>query len=76
MEALADEQVLANGYVSEVEHPSGQALRLVPPPVQFDGAPPSLGSAPAVGAHTDEVLLELGYTRDDISTYRDLGAIT
>ena len=55
--------MLANGYVTEVRHPTGQLLKLVPPPVQFDGVPPPLSSAPGVGADTDAVLHELGLTR-------------
>ena len=68
--------MLANHYVTSVEHPSGAMLRLVPPPVQFDGAPPALGHAPEVGADTEAVLLELGYDWDDVVRYKDLGAIT
>jgi crotonobetainyl-CoA:carnitine CoA-transferase CaiB-like acyl-CoA transferase len=76
MEVLEDPQVVANDYVTTVEHPSGATLRLVPPPVQFDGAPPALGHAPEVGADTEAVLLELGYDWDDLVRYKDLGAIT
>jgi crotonobetainyl-CoA:carnitine CoA-transferase CaiB-like acyl-CoA transferase len=76
LEVLQDPQVLANRYVSEVAHPSGETLRLVPPPVQFDGEPPALGHAPEVGAHTEEVLLELGYSWDDVVRYKELGAVT
>ncbi|HZQ37008.1 MAG TPA: CoA transferase, partial [Dehalococcoidia bacterium] len=33
------------------------------------------GPAPEVGQHTEEVLLELGYSWDDISALRAAGAL-
>jgi crotonobetainyl-CoA:carnitine CoA-transferase CaiB-like acyl-CoA transferase len=75
LEVLEDPQVMANGYVTQVRHPSGQMLKLAPPPVQFDGEPPPLSSAPAVGADTDAVLQELGFDADEVARYKELGAV-
>ena len=50
-------------------------LDLVTSPVQFDDRPPTLRAAPEHGAHTEELLLELGHTWDDISALRATGAI-
>jgi crotonobetainyl-CoA:carnitine CoA-transferase CaiB-like acyl-CoA transferase len=74
-EVASDPQVVANGYIADVKHPSGQVVSLVRPPVQFDGVPPELGSAPDIAEHTDEVLLEAGYSADDLARLRASGAL-
>jgi crotonobetainyl-CoA:carnitine CoA-transferase CaiB-like acyl-CoA transferase len=75
LEVLEDPQARENGYLVEIDHPSGQTLTLVRNPVQFDDQPPELGPAPEMAAHTEEILLELGHSWDDIIAYKDAGAI-
>jgi crotonobetainyl-CoA:carnitine CoA-transferase CaiB-like acyl-CoA transferase len=70
-----DPQARANGYITEVEHPSGETLRMVRGPVSFDGAPAPLGVAPEFGQHTEELLLDLGRSWDEISKLKETGAI-
>ncbi|GAA4232721.1 crotonobetainyl-CoA:carnitine CoA-transferase CaiB-like acyl-CoA transferase [Streptosporangium album] len=74
-EVLEDPQVVANGYIADVKHPSGQDVTLVRAPVQFDGELPDLRSAPEAAAHTEEVLIELGYSWEEIGQYKECGAI-
>jgi crotonobetainyl-CoA:carnitine CoA-transferase CaiB-like acyl-CoA transferase len=64
-EAATDPQVVANEFVTSVEGAAG-AFPLVASPAQFDGIPPSLRPAPAHGEQTEQVLLELGRSWDDI----------
>jgi crotonobetainyl-CoA:carnitine CoA-transferase CaiB-like acyl-CoA transferase len=66
---------LANGYVTAVEHPSGATLRVVRAPVIFDARPADLGIAPEFGQHTEEILLELGRSWDDIAGLKESGVI-
>jgi crotonobetainyl-CoA:carnitine CoA-transferase CaiB-like acyl-CoA transferase len=73
-EAALDVQVVANGYVSVVEGPGG-SYGLAASPGQFDEAPPSLRPAPGHGEHTDEVLLELGRTWEQILELKVSGAV-
>jgi crotonobetainyl-CoA:carnitine CoA-transferase CaiB-like acyl-CoA transferase len=75
-QALQDEQAHANGYLKYVNYPGGMTLPLVTVPVQFEGHAPELSSAPELGAHTEEVLLGLGKSWEDISALKESGAIT
>src|ERR671918_71326 len=75
LEVLDDPQARDNGYLTEVDHPTGRRITVVRAPVQFDETPPPLGTAPEPGAHTEEVLLELGHDWDDIVRYKEQGAI-
>jgi crotonobetainyl-CoA:carnitine CoA-transferase CaiB-like acyl-CoA transferase len=73
-EAAADPQVVANGYVSDVE---GLRARypMVTSPAQFDDEPLTLTRAPDHGEQTDEILLERGMSWEDILWLKQLGAI-
>ncbi len=70
-----DPQVAANGYLPQVEVGDGESLALVANPVQFDEAPASLRRAPEHGEHTEEVLLEMGISWEDIVAYKESAAI-
>lgn len=74
-EVHSDPQVLANGYVAPTEMANGVTLPLVTSPAQFDGRPGRSSRAPEHGEHTEEVLLELGLTWDEIGALKDAGAI-
>jgi crotonobetainyl-CoA:carnitine CoA-transferase CaiB-like acyl-CoA transferase len=74
-ELLDDPQVLANDYLGEVHLDGGGEYRLPRVPVQFDEAPPPLRRAPEHGEHTESVLLDLGYTWDDIAALQQVAAI-
>jgi crotonobetainyl-CoA:carnitine CoA-transferase CaiB-like acyl-CoA transferase len=75
-EILDDPQVLANGYIPEVDYGGQQTHRLVVGPAQFDNQPPRLAPAPTVGQHTDEVLLEFGLDWDEIVQLKVAGVVT
>lgn len=75
LEITRDPQVVANGFVSEIEAGDGSTFRLVANPVQFDEAPGRAKRAPEAGEHTEEILLELGYDWDRIGELRAEGAI-
>jgi crotonobetainyl-CoA:carnitine CoA-transferase CaiB-like acyl-CoA transferase len=74
-ELLDDPQVLANDYLGEVALEDGSSYRLPRVPVQFDEQGPDLRRAPEHGEHTESVLLELGYSWDDIAALQASGAI-
>jgi crotonobetainyl-CoA:carnitine CoA-transferase CaiB-like acyl-CoA transferase len=71
-----DPQVVANGYLREVDGGDKGRFKLVASPVQFDEEPPDFGPSPEAGQHTEEVLLELGLSWDEISEAKRSQAIT
>lgn len=71
-----DPQVLANDYITQMEHPRMGPVRLVNTPITFSDTPLALqGAEPVLGQHTEEVLLELGYDWPAITELRDDGVI-
>ncbi|HAR96276.1 MAG TPA: carnitine dehydratase [Deltaproteobacteria bacterium] len=76
IEVSRDPQALANNYFIDVHHPSWGKIKMVGFPWDFSETPASWHrEAPALGAHTEEVLLEAGYTKDEITRFREEGAI-
>ena len=75
LETHDDPQVVANGYLEPITAASGAEFVLPANPVQFDETPASVGCAPDHGEHTDEVLLELGLSYDEILQHKLSGAV-
>ncbi|HLZ70049.1 MAG TPA: CoA transferase [Dehalococcoidia bacterium] len=74
-ELAADPQLWANGYLVEVEHPQFGRQRIVGTPVRFSDTPSRPGTAaPELGQHTEAVLLDAGFTWDEIAALREEGA--
>jgi crotonobetainyl-CoA:carnitine CoA-transferase CaiB-like acyl-CoA transferase len=72
LEAACDPDVLANGYVTEVDYPKhGKRLRVHGTPWQFSETPVTIGLAPELGQHNAEVLGSLGYSEADIQVLRE-----
>ena len=75
-EVASDPQVLGNGYIVELDHPNFKGHRTVGLPMSLSETPPRIqGPASELGQHTEECLLELGYSWEEISTLRNAGAI-
>jgi crotonobetainyl-CoA:carnitine CoA-transferase CaiB-like acyl-CoA transferase len=72
LEASNDPDVLANGYVAEVDYPEhGKRLKVHGSPWQFSETPAKIGVAPKLGANNDEILARIGYTQAQIEDFRD-----
>lgn len=72
LEASNDADVVANGYVTEVEYPQhGKRLKVHGSPWQFSETAAKIGVAPDLGAHNEEVLRGLGYTDEEITAFRE-----
>jgi crotonobetainyl-CoA:carnitine CoA-transferase CaiB-like acyl-CoA transferase len=66
-ELMTDEQVEATGLLRHDLHPSEGPLRQVDIPVRFTRTPGSVRRlAPRLGEHTQDILLECGYTTDEV----------
>jgi crotonobetainyl-CoA:carnitine CoA-transferase CaiB-like acyl-CoA transferase len=72
LEASNDPDVLANGYVTEVEYPThGKRLKVHGSPWHFSETPAKVGLAPTLGEHNEAVLSDLGYTAAQIQNFKD-----
>jgi crotonobetainyl-CoA:carnitine CoA-transferase CaiB-like acyl-CoA transferase len=72
LEASNDPDVVANGYVAEVDYPKyGKRLKVHGSPWHFSETPARIGTAPELGADNDEILAELGYTPAQIRDFAD-----
>jgi crotonobetainyl-CoA:carnitine CoA-transferase CaiB-like acyl-CoA transferase len=59
-----------------VEHPSHGPMPIVAPAVNLHATPGSIRrTAPEFGQHTEEVLLEAGFTWEELESLRADGAI-
>ena len=76
-EVAADPTAWADGYFQEIGHPVAGKYKAILPPWQFSKTPPKIRStAPELGQHTEEVLIDLlGYTWDELAAFKDKGVI-
>jgi crotonobetainyl-CoA:carnitine CoA-transferase CaiB-like acyl-CoA transferase len=75
-EVFADPQVQHIGAAGEVSHPRLGRTRLVAQPARLSRTPASLATAtPEIGQHTDEILQELKYAKEEIENLRKRGAV-
>ena len=75
-EVFADPQVIDQQMVLSQEHPGHGTVRMLGFPIKFAEAPCTLRHpAPEIGADTDAVLAELGYSAADIARLREAGVV-
>jgi crotonobetainyl-CoA:carnitine CoA-transferase CaiB-like acyl-CoA transferase len=72
LEASNDPDVLANGYVSEIDYPKhNKRLKVHGSPWNFSETPARIGRAPELGSYNDEALASVGYTPAQIADFRE-----
>ncbi len=75
-EVPEDPQVRVNGTFVESVHPQLGRMREPRPPLRFDRTPSAIrGPAPKLGAHSEEVLRELGLAASEIEELRGAGVV-
>jgi crotonobetainyl-CoA:carnitine CoA-transferase CaiB-like acyl-CoA transferase len=73
---LRDPQIEANQYIYDYDHPVLGRIKWLGFPFEMLGTPLVMTrDAPEVGQHTEEILLEEGYTWSDIENLQDLEVI-
>jgi formyl-CoA transferase/CoA:oxalate CoA-transferase len=75
-EALQDPQHAAREMIVPLEHAAAGAVRVLGTPLKLSATPASIRTAPpALGAHTNAILAEIGLSADRIAELRREGAI-
>jgi crotonobetainyl-CoA:carnitine CoA-transferase CaiB-like acyl-CoA transferase len=75
LEAAADLQTVANGYIQECRTATGTPFRLVAAPVQFDEEPARPTRAPEFNEHGDRILADIGLGEDAIIDLKIRGVV-
>src|SRR6202790_3250213 len=71
MKEIAEEPSLrATGTIVEVDHPTRGKYLTVGNPIKMSESPTDVERSPLLGEHTDEVLAELGYTKEQVAELR------
>jgi len=71
-EVVNDPQVVYNGIIKEIEHPLAGTYKAIGTPIEFSETPTSIRRpAPTLGQHNDEILSSLGYSAEEINTFRE-----
>jgi len=71
-----DPQVVENQMFTEFQHPTFGTLQMVSPAVNLSETPGSIRTpAPEFSQHTEEVLLEAGYSWEEIERLRSSGVV-
>ena len=66
-----DEQVLANEFVVELDHPLIGPFKTFAPPIRMERTPTRIrSSSPVLDADTDAILAELGFSVGEIAGLR------
>lgn len=75
-EVFANPQIRKRQMLVEVDHPRAGRVRQVGVPIKFSETPGEIRSpAPEFGEHTEEILGEMGYGKEDIEQLRKEGVI-
>ena len=60
----------------ETDHPVLGPLRTLGSPIKLSATPPDAGRrAPLLGEHTDDLLVEYGFSAEEVAALRKAGAI-
>lgn len=71
-----DPQAKAREMVVDVDHPKAGKMKTLGAPVKFHGTPGGVRcAAPLLGQHSEEVLLEVGYSREEVQQLTEAGVL-
>jgi len=76
VEVINDPQARINNYFVPLDHPTYGRIEVVASPINLSETPATIRTpGPEFGQHTEEVLLELGYTWENIALLKEQGII-
>lgn len=73
LEVVTHPELTARARWQDVASPAGTIRSLLPPPV-MEGDATVMGPVPDLAEHTEKILVELGYSTDDVAALREAGA--
>src|SRR6478752_9124289 len=74
-EILVDKSLIESGTIAEVKHKTRGSYWTVGSPIKFSDMKPEVTASPLLGEHTDEILAELGYSKDQITSMHGKKAV-
>ena len=74
-EVLADPHLREREMIVDIEHPVRGKYITVGNPIKLSASPTTIGPAPLLGQHRQEILAELGYSDADIESLAKDGAV-
>ena len=75
-EVVNDPQARANDFFVPFDHPNYGQMEVIANPIKLSETPSSVRlPAPEFSQHTEEILLEIGYSWEDIAAFKDKGVI-
>ena len=75
-ELFEDPQIRANGLLTEADHRDAGTVKMMGPLAKFSvDQLPAPAAPPALGQHSEEVLAELGFTRDQYLAWKEEGVV-
>jgi len=76
MKELAEEPSLrATGTIVEVDHPTRGKYLTVGNPIKLSDSPSEVTRSPLLGEHTDQILSEIGFSKEEIEAAKAEGAV-
>jgi len=76
LEVINDPQARANDFFVPIDHPTYGRMEVAANPIKLSETPASIRMpAPEFSQHTEEILLEYGYTWEDIAQFKEQGLI-
>ena len=73
---VAEEQVRAGNMIAEIDVPQLGPIRMASPPIQLSASRAAITRPPPrLGQHSEEVLLQLGFSKIEIEQFGAQGAV-
>lgn len=71
-----DPQVIQDEIIAEMDHPLAGKIKNLKTPINLSKTPLKIKkSPPNLGQHTEEILLEFGYKKEEIQQFEELGIV-